>query len=218
MDVLISPCWFGAAHKKYGVSMQYSHRTIFDTPVVNTILRALSIVILKLSGWKATGALPADLKKAVFIAAPHTSNWDLPFTLFVAFALRLKIYWMGKEEIFKPPFRGVMMWLGGIPVQRVAATNMVTASANALTSADELILVVAPEGTRSKALYWKTGFYYIAQTAQVPIVMAFLDYERKVGGVGPTLYPSGDIEKDMAVIKDFYKDIRGKRADMFHAD
>lgn len=198
--------------------MQYSRRTIFTTPVLNTVLRGLSLLVLKLCGWKTSGALPSDVKKAVFIAAPHTSNWDLPFTLFVAFALRLEIHWMGKEEIFKPPFRGVMMWLGGIPVQRSAASNMVVASAEALKAADRLVLIVAPEGTRSKALYWKTGFYYIAHTAQVPIVMAFLDYHRKVGGVGPVLTPSGDLEKDMVVIKDFYKDIRGKRADLFHAD
>jgi 1-acyl-sn-glycerol-3-phosphate acyltransferase len=158
------------------------------------------------------------VKKAVLIAAPHTSNWDLPFTLFVAFALRLKIYWMGKEELFKPPFRGVMMWLGGIPVQRSAAGNMVAASAEAIREADELMLVVSPEGTRSKALYWKTGFYHIAHTAQVPVAMAFLDYERKHGGLGPMLYTTGDIEKDMLVIKDFYKDKRGKRRDLFHAD
>lgn len=198
--------------------MQYSRRTIFTTPVLNVFLRSLSLLILKLCGWKTSGALPADVKKAVFIAAPHTSNWDLPFTLFVAFALRLEIHWMGKEEIFKPPFRSVMMWLGGIPVQRTAATNMVAASADALKAADRLVLIVAPEGTRSKALYWKSGFYYIAHTAQVPIVMAFLDYERKVGGVGPVLYPCGDLDKDMVVIKNFYKDIKGKRADFFHAD
>lgn len=198
--------------------MQYSRHTVFDTPVLNVVLRAISLLVLKLCGWKTSGALPPDLKKAVFIAAPHTSNWDMPFTLFVAFALRLKIYWMGKEEIFKPPFRGVMMWLGGIPVQRSAATNMVGASAQALTEADELILVVAPEGTRSKALYWKTGFYFIAREANVPVVMAFLDYGRKVGGVGPVFHPTGDLEKDMAEIKAFYKDIRGKRSDLFHAD
>lgn len=198
--------------------MQYSRHTVFDTPVLNVVLRAISLLVLKLCGWKTSGTVPPDLKKAVFIAAPHTSNWDMPFTLFVAFALRLKIYWMGKEEIFKPPFRGVMMWLGGIPVQRSAATNMVGASAQALTEADELILVVAPEGTRSKALYWKTGFYFIAREANVPVVMAFLDYGRKVGGVGPVFHPTGDLEKDMAEIKAFYKDIRGKRSDLFHAD
>lgn len=198
--------------------MQHYRRTVFDTPVVNVLLRAFSLVVLKLCGWKVTGSVPADVKKAVLIAAPHTSNWDLPFTLFVAFALRLKIYWMGKEEIFKPPFRGVMMWLGGIPVQRSAAGNMVAASAEAIRDADELMLVVSPEGTRSKALYWKTGFYHIAHGAQVPVVMAFLDYERKHGGLGPVLHTSGDIEKDMLLIKDFYKDKRGRRRDLFHAD
>lgn len=198
--------------------MQHNKRTMFDTPVVNVILRNFSLIVLKLCGWKVTGSLPADVKKAVLIAAPHTSNWDLPFTLFVAFALHLKIYWMGKEELFKPPFRGVMMWLGGIPVQRSAAGNMVAASAEAIREADELMLVVSPEGTRSKALYWKTGFYHIAHSAQVPVVMAFLDYPNKHGGLGPVLHTSGDIEKDMLVIKDFYKNKRGKRRDLFHAD
>lgn len=197
--------------------MQHRARTVFDTPVVNTLLRGLSLLILKLCGWKVEGALPPGVKKAVLIAAPHTSNWDLPFTLFVAFALRLKIYWMGKEEIFTPPFRGVMMWLGGIPVQRKAAGNLVQASADALRAADELMLVVSPEGTRSKTLYWKTGFYHIAHTAGVPVALAYLDYHRKRGGLGPVLTTSGDIEQDMKTIKAFYKDIRGKR-DLFHAD
>ena len=85
------------------------HRTIFDTPVVNTVLRAGSILFLKLAGWTIEGALPPGAAKSVFIAAPHTSNWDLPYTLMVAFALRLNIYWMGKESIFRPPFRGPMM-------------------------------------------------------------------------------------------------------------
>ena len=89
------------------------HRTIFTTPVVNTLLRAFSVTYLKLTGWKVQGSLPPECAKSVFIAAPHTSNWDLPNTLMVAFALRLNIYWLGKEQIFKPPFRGLMQWLGG---------------------------------------------------------------------------------------------------------
>jgi 1-acyl-sn-glycerol-3-phosphate acyltransferase len=80
------------------------HRTIFSTPGVNTVLRAFSIGFLKLSGWKLDGALPADQPKCVLIVAPHTSNWDLPYTLMVAFALRLNIYWMGKQQIFRWPF------------------------------------------------------------------------------------------------------------------
>lgn len=198
-------------------AIQKQQRTMFRTPVINTVLRFLSLMMLKLCGWKAEGVLPPGLKKCVLIAAPHTSNWDLPFTLFVAFALRLDIYWMGKESLFRPPFRGLMMWLGGIPVQRSAAGNMVAASAEAIRHADELILVVAPEGTRSKTLYWKTGFYHIAHSAGVPVAMAYLDYGRKVGGLGPVLYTTGDIEKDMAAIKAFYKGMRGKR-DLFHAD
>ena len=192
------------------------HRTIFDTPVVNTVLRGLSIVFMKLAGWKVEGALPPGAAKSVFIAAPHTSNWDLPYTLMVAFVLRLNIYWMGKEQIFKPPFRGIMMWLGGIPVNRASSNNLVAASVEAIKAADgPLQLVVPPEGTRSKARYWKTGFYYIALGAQVPIVMAYMDYSRKVGGLGPVFEPSGDIEADMVRIKAFYAPFKGKNPDQF---
>jgi 1-acyl-sn-glycerol-3-phosphate acyltransferase len=194
------------------------HRTIFDTPVVNTILRAFSIGFLKLTGWRVEGSLPPGCEKSVFIAAPHTSNWDLPYTLMVAFALRLNIYWMGKQQIFKPPFRGVMMWLGGIPVQREQANNLVDASVQAIKAADgPLQLVVPPEGTRSKARYWKTGFYYIAVGAQVPIVMAYMDYERKISGLGPIFNPTGDIEADMITIKAFYAPFKGKNASQFEA-
>ncbi|OGB85837.1 MAG: glycerol acyltransferase, partial [Burkholderiales bacterium RIFCSPLOWO2_12_FULL_67_210] len=152
------------------------HRTVFTTPVVNTLLRGLSIAYLKLTGWRVEGALPEVARKSVLIAAPHTSNWDLPYTLMVAFALRLNIYWMGKQSIFKAPFGGLMRWLGGIPVNRAQSSNLVAASADAIRAADgPLQLIVPPEGTRSKTRYWKTGFYYIALGAQVPIVMAYMD-------------------------------------------
>ena len=192
------------------------HRTIFDTPVVNTVLRGLSLAVLKLAGWKVSGQLPANGRKCVLIAAPHTSNWDLPYTLMVAFALRLNIYWMGKEQIFRPPFRGLMMWLGGLPVRRESANNLVAASITALQEADGPVqLVVPPEGTRSKARYWKTGFYYIAVGAQVPIVMAYMDYERKISGLGPVFEPTGDIEADMVTIKAFYAPFKGKNPSQF---
>ena len=108
------------------------HRTIFTTPGVSTLLRGFSLAWLKLAGWTVQGELPAEAHKSVFIAAPHTSNWDLPNTLFAAFALRLTPYWMGKASIFKFPFGGVMRWLGGIPVDRSKASNLVAASAAAL--------------------------------------------------------------------------------------
>ena len=192
------------------------HRTIFDTPGVNTVLRWFSIGFLKATGWKVQGQLPANGRKSVLIAAPHTSNWDLPYTLMVAFALRLNVYWMGKQSIFKPPFRGVMLWLGGIPIQRESSNNVVEASIVAIQKADGPVqLIVPPEGTRSKARYWKTGFYYIALGANVPIVMAYMDYARKESGLGPVFEPTGNIEADMARIQAFYAPFKGKNPDQF---
>lgn len=193
-------------------------RTIFTTPVVNTLLRGFSLAFLKLTGWKVEGALPPQAAKSVFIAAPHTSNWDLPYTLMVAFALRLNPYWMGKHTIFKAPFGPIMRWLGGIAVNRDQANNLVAASAQAIREADGPVqLIVPPEGTRSKTRYWKTGFYYIAQTAGVPIVMAYMDYAAKRSGLGPLFQPTGDVEADMAAIKAFYAPFKGRNADQFES-
>ena len=195
------------------------HHTIFDTPVVNTLLRWGSIAFLRLAGWKVVGSLPPSATKSVLIAAPHTSNWDLPYTLMVAFVLRLNVYWMGKSSLFKPPFRGVMMWLGGIPVDRAQSNNLVAASSAAISqAAGPLQLIVPPEGTRSGTRFWKTGFYYIAAGAGVPIVLAYLDYDKKIGGLGPVFKTTGDIDADMAAIKAFYAGVAGKNADQFHAD
>ncbi|WP_350296563.1 lysophospholipid acyltransferase family protein [Limnohabitans sp. Rim8] len=194
------------------------HRTLFDTPLVNTVLRAASVGFLKLTGWKLEGALPPGLEKCVVIAAPHTSNWDLPYLLMVAFGLNLKAYWMGKQSIFMPPFGPIMRWLGGIAVNREQASNMVDSCALALVQAEGAVhLVIPPEGTRSKTRYWKTGFYYIALKAQVPIVLGYMDYSRKVSGLGPLFYPTGDIEKDMLTIKAFYAPFKGKNPDQFES-
>jgi 1-acyl-sn-glycerol-3-phosphate acyltransferase len=192
------------------------HRTIFSTPLVNSALRAFSRLFLRLNGWTVEGSLPADQAKCVLIAAPHTSNWDLPYTLMAAFALRLNIYWMGKQQIFRWPFGPVMRWLGGIAVNREQSTNLVAASAAALRAADGPVqLIVPPEGTRSKTRYWKTGFYWIAHEAQVPIVLAYMDYAQKRSGLGPVFQPSGDIEADMAQIKRFYAPFKGKHHHQF---
>lgn len=195
------------------------HRTIFDTPIVNTLLRWGSTVFLRLMGWKVVGKLPPSAAKSVLIAAPHTSNWDLPYTLMVCFVLRLNVYWMGKASIFRPPFRGVMMWLGGISVDRSQSNNLVADSSAAITRATgPLQLIVPPEGTRTGTRYWKTGFYYIASGAGVPIMLAYLDYDKKVGGLGPVFQTTGDIDADMVAIKAFYAGVKGKNADQFRAD
>jgi 1-acyl-sn-glycerol-3-phosphate acyltransferase len=186
------------------------HKTMFDTFIVKDILWLISRLFLFITGWKVSGSLPKE-KAFVMIAAPHTSNWDLPYMLTVSFALKAKPYWMGKEQIFKFPFKGLMMWMGGIPVDRSQSNNMVEHTAHLIRNSKELIVTVPPEGTRSKVKYWKTGFYHIARLANAPIVLGFLDYQKKIGGVGPIIYPTGDIEKDMLEIKSFYKTISGKR-------
>ena len=195
------------------------HRTIFDTPLVNTVLRWGSLGFLKLAGWRIEGALPVNVRKCVLIAAPHTSNWDLPYTLMTAFVLHLNIYWMGKASIFRPPFGPIMRWLGGIAVQREQSNNVVAASVAALLSADGPVqLIVPPEGTRRKTRHWRTGFYYIALGANLPILLAYMDYTHKRAGLGPVFQPSGDIERDMVQIKAYYAPLRGKNAQQFDAD
>ena len=112
-----------------------------------------------------------------------------------------------------------MLWLGGIPVNREQSNNLVATSAQAIQNADGPVqLTVPPQGTRSKTVYWKTGFYYIALTAKVPIVMAYMDYSTKRAGLGPMFVPTGDIDKDMASIKAFYASFKGKNADKFEAE
>ena len=195
------------------------HYTVFDTPVIKQLLRVGSLAYLRLAGWRIEGELPPHARKCVLIAAPHTSNWDLPYTLMTAFVLGLNPYWMGKASIFRPPFGPVMRWLGGIAVRREQSNNLVAASVAALQEADGPVqLIVPPEGTRSKVRHWKTGFYYIAQGAGLPILLAYMDYAEKRAGLGPLFQPSGDIERDMAEIKAFYAPFRGRNHQQFDAD
>ncbi len=193
-----------------------SHRTIFDTPVVAPMLKRLSVAWLRWRGWQGQGALPPEAARSVVIAAPHTSNWDLPYTLMAAFALDMHIRWMGKASLFRGPFGPVMRWLGGIAVDRSRNTGLVAASAAALVQAQgPLQLVVPPEGTRGRTRHWKTGFWHIAREAGVPVQMSYLDYERRVYGLGPLLWPGDDVEADMVTVKAFYAPIKGLRPDLF---
>ncbi len=190
------------------------HYTIFDTPVLKDLLYFSSLFYMWLFRWKKEGAAP-PIPRYVMIAAPHTSNWDLVITLVLAFAFRIKVFWIGKHTIFKPPFGWICRWLGGIPVNRTRSGDTVAQTVEVFRESKKLILVVPPEGTRKKVRYWKTGFYYIAHGAGVPIVLGYVDYKRKVGGIGPAIMPSGDIGADMDIIKDFYKGIMGKHSDQW---
>jgi 1-acyl-sn-glycerol-3-phosphate acyltransferase len=174
----------------------------------------LANVVLKLFGWRAVGSL-ADQPKCVIVVAPHTSNWDFAVLVLVALALRLKVTWMGKHTLFRPPFGWIMRRLGGLPIDRRMRHNMVDQVIESFRTTNQQVLAIPPEGTRKRAPYWRSGFYYIALGAQVPIAFGFADYRRKVGGIGGVITPSGDIDADMAIIRDFYSEIIGKRPDQF---
>jgi 1-acyl-sn-glycerol-3-phosphate acyltransferase len=185
------------------------HATIFDNPILGSFLTRSSQLVLKLIGWQKEGTRPEE-SSYVLIAAPHTSNWDMPITMFLAFSFGIKVYWFGKDSLFKRPFGSIMKWLGGIPIERNTANDMVNQTIQAFQKNENLVITIPPEGTRGKVTYWKTGFYHIAYGAGVPIALGFLDYQQKKGGFGPMLYPTGDIQTDMEIIKAFYAPIQGK--------
>ncbi len=170
--------------------------------------------LLVVTGWKPEGSRP-DSHHCVLIAAPHTSNWDFAYLLIFAAYFDLKVNWMGKHSLFRPPFGRVMKALGGIPIVRELRENVVSAMVHSLREHPQLILVVPAEGTRSRRDYWRSGFYHIALEAEVPIVMSYLDYTQKRGGFGPAFHPSGDVRKDMDRVRAFYAGKEGKHPERF---
>lgn len=184
-------------------------QTVFETPVIRPVLRLISQACLKILGWRVEGKLP-DIPKYIIIAAFHTSNWDFVIGLFTAFVLKAKPYWIGKDNLFRVPFGSLFRWFGGIPINRRRSQNMVSQIVKVFQERERLLIAIAPEGTRGKAPYWKTGFYHIAMGAHVPIVLAFIDYRRKVCGIGPAMVPTGNIEADMRKISAYYANVTGK--------
>ena len=178
------------------------------------MLRWLARWFLRLSGWQAEGGKPLE-RCFVLIAAPHTSNWDLAYMLALSVIYDVKISWMGKDALFRPPHGWLMRRLGGIPIVRSRRGNMVSQMARVFEESESLALVVPAEGTRGYVAHWKSGFYHIARTARVPIVLGYLDYARRRGGLGPALHPTGDIPADMDEIRDFYSDKVGKYPEQF---
>ena len=166
-------------------------------------------IFLLMTGWKPDGSRP-EAKQFVLIAAPHTTNWDFIYLIAFAWYFDLEISWMGKNTLFRWPFGGFMRSMGGIPVRRDKRENLVDAMAKTFDDRPHLGLVVPAEGTRAHVDYWKSGFYHIAMTAQVPIIMSYLDYSKKVGGFGPAFTPTGDLSKDMDFVRAFYAGRKGK--------
>jgi len=174
------------------------------------MLKFFSKKILKLAGWQLNIVLPEE-KKFVLIGAPHTSNWDFPLALLTFWTINLKIYWVAKKQMFWGPLHYLFTSLGGIPVDRKSSQGFIEQIAKRFDQADEMVLTISPEGTRSKTEHWKSGFYHIAITAKVPICLAYVDYSKKTLGFSQILYPSGDINADMEIIAEFYNNIKGKR-------
>ncbi len=171
--------------------------------------RALARLFLRATGWQPEGEHP-EARRYVLIAAPHTTNWDFPYLLAFAEHFGMQISWLGKASLFRGPFGPVMRALGGIPIERSRSANRVAEMARVFGDHEDLGLVVPAEATRARTEYWKSGFYYIALTAGVPIVMSYLDYARKVGGIGPAFVPTGDVVRDMDAVRQFYADKQGK--------
>lgn len=169
-------------------------------------MKLLGRFLMKIIGWKLVGSYPPEIKKCVILAAPHTSNWDFVIGRFAYWALDVPVKFLIKKEAFDHPLGWAIVKMGGIPVDRNKNNNLVGSVAEIFDEYDELNVIVTPEGTRKLAMEWKRGYYYIAQMAEVPIVMGFVDYKKKEGGFGPVLYPTGDYDKDFEFIKSFYKE------------
>lgn len=169
----------------------------------------LGKLVAAAAGWRVVVAAPPP-PRCVVIGAPHTSAWDLPLTLLLMLATGIRLRWVGKASLFRGPAGLLLRALGGMPVERGARGDFVAQIVGAFATGAELRLAISPEGTRGRAAHWKTGFYYIALGAGVPIVMGYADYSRRLVGLGPTLLPSGDLAADLNTIRAFYTGIVGK--------
>jgi len=176
----------------------------------NALSRLIARSSMKLCGWRIEGEIP-NQPKLILVGAPHTSNWDFVLTMATLFALSVRISWMAKHTAFRWPFRRLLAWLGGVPIDRTSESGgIVEQTIQAFKANDKFVIALTPEGTRAKVRAWKTGFYHIAQGAGVPIVLIRFDHGRKVMGIGPTIQPTGDIKVDLAHIQSVFAAVRGR--------
>lgn len=164
--------------------------------------------LLRLAGFRVVGSLP-ELRSCLVVFAPHTSNWDFLVLLLARAALGQKISYLAKHTLFRPPFGWFFRLTSGIPVDRSGNRRVVETIAQEFTRRGDLWLAMAPEGTRARADHWKSGFYYIALTAKVPILLTAIDARRRVYVVGDLFHPSGDPEQDLPRLQAFYRDKLG---------
>jgi 1-acyl-sn-glycerol-3-phosphate acyltransferase len=177
----------------------------------NAFSRALARALLTLAGWRVEGEVP-DRPKMVAIAAPHTTNWDFVVGILVVFALGLRVRYLGKHTLFKPPLGWLMRWLGGTPVVRDTPQGAVGDAAAMIAREDKVLLGIAPEGTRTPGKPWRSGFYNIALAARLPILPAAFDYHAKALRLFPLFEPTGNYEADLVRLQSLYKGIRRRDA------
>ena len=173
------------------------------------MLKRVARLLLRLGGWTAVGETP-PVPKAVIIAAPHTSNWDTYWALVYKVAVGLDVHFFGKHTVFWFPLGTLLRSLGGIPLDRRRPGSAIQTAVEGFRENDTYYFALAPEGTRSRTEYWKTGFYRIAEQAGVPVLPGFLDFGEKRVGFGPPIEITGDRDADMARIREFYSGIPGK--------
>lgn len=183
----------------------------FEHQAINT-RQQIVLGLMRLFGWKSILA-PAPGKKFVALGYPHTSNWDFIPAVAWAWSTGLKMNFVGKAALFKGIMGPIMKALGGIPLERDKSKNFVDQIVEIIKSRDEIALIVAAEGTRKKAEYWRSGFYYMALEANVPIGLAYMDWKRREIGIKQYFMPSGDLEKDFGIIKAYYRDVVGRDPD-----
>lgn len=174
------------------------------------MIQAFSNWLLRVMGWKIELPPKPWPEKYLIIVVPHTSNWDFPLGLLVRAVLDEDIRYVGKDSLFKSPFGFLFRWLGGIPVDRSRRNKFVDAVIDMFNREQEMKICIAPEGTRKRVEKLKTGFYYIALGAGVPLLLCKFDYGNKLIGVSEPFYPTGDVEADFAVIHGFFKGVQGK--------
>ncbi len=174
------------------------------------ILKRFARLILRVTGWEVVGEVPA-FDKAVYIAAPHTSNWDGFWLIVAKTVLGLEARFLAKHTLFWWPLSVILNWFGAIPIDRSRGAGLVQQLIDMFEDSDRLNLALAPEGTRKWTQYWKTGFYRIAIEAEIPIVLCFIDYGSKKMGIGGTFRPSGNVEKDLKFLRDFYRPYMPRR-------
>ncbi|HKK87874.1 MAG TPA: lysophospholipid acyltransferase family protein [Saprospiraceae bacterium] len=174
------------------------------------MLNRISSWILKVLGWRVTGKPPRDLKKYIIIVIPHTSNWDFPLGLLVRSKTGIQVNFIGKKSLFKPPWGFLFRRLGGYPVDRTKRASFVDNAVELFKENERFALTIAPEGTRSRTDHLKSGFYYIALGAKVPIIMVKFDYEHKVVDFADPFEPTGEKEDDFEFIEAHFKGVRGK--------